>query len=110
MFGPHNISQYLFIITILTSSFAILCKNVVIFPSRTAAIENALRLFSPRLAVVDENLTRHLPRLWLTSSALEVWNRHAFVFFELDYHFVVFVLLSQCVEETQLCEQLSSLL
>ncbi|QCD76391.1 methionine S-methyltransferase [Vigna unguiculata] len=46
-------------------------ENVVIFPSRTAAIENALRLFSPRLAVVDEHLTRHLPRLWLTSSALE---------------------------------------
>ncbi|ESW20589.1 hypothetical protein PHAVU_006G221800 [Phaseolus vulgaris] len=45
--------------------------NVVIFPSRAAAIENALRLFSPRLAVVDEHLTRHLPRLWLTSSALE---------------------------------------
>ncbi|KAL2593521.1 hypothetical protein AAZV13_12G134600 [Glycine max] len=45
--------------------------NVVIFPSRTAAIENALRLFSPRLAVVDEHLTRHLPRQWLTSSALE---------------------------------------
>ncbi|KAL2342285.1 hypothetical protein Fmac_010225 [Flemingia macrophylla] len=45
--------------------------NVVIFPSRTAAIENALRLFSPRLAVVDEHLTRHLPKRWLTSSALE---------------------------------------
>ncbi|KAG4939927.1 hypothetical protein JHK87_043798 [Glycine soja] len=45
--------------------------NVVIFPSRTAAIEHALRLFSPRLAVVDEHLTRHLPRQWLTSSTLE---------------------------------------
>jgi len=88
IFGPYKVLQYLFIknkcITILTSSFAILCKNVVIFPSRAAAIENALRLFSPRLAVVDEHLTRHLPRLWLTSSALEVWNRHAFVFFEVD--------------------------
>lgn len=65
------------------TSFSILCKNVVIFPSRTAAIENALRLFSPRLAVVDEHLTRHLPRLWLTSSALEVWNRHALGFLNL---------------------------
>ncbi|KAM7474490.1 hypothetical protein LguiB_021733 [Lonicera macranthoides] len=41
--------------------------NVVVFPSRAVAIENALRLFSPRLAIVDENLTRHLPRHWLTS-------------------------------------------
>ncbi|XP_054776511.1 methionine S-methyltransferase-like isoform X2 [Prosopis cineraria] len=46
-------------------------NNVVIFPSRTIAIENVLRLFSPRLAVVDEHLTRHLPRQWLTSLALE---------------------------------------
>ncbi|KAE9595133.1 putative methionine S-methyltransferase [Lupinus albus] len=45
--------------------------NVVIFPSRAAAIENALRLFSPRLAVVDEHLTQHLPRQWLTSLILE---------------------------------------
>lgn len=44
--------------------------NVVVFPSRTVAIENALRLFSPRLAIVDENLTRHLPKQWLTSLAL----------------------------------------
>jgi len=53
-------------------SIEILCQNVVIFPSRNAAIENALRLFSPRLAIVDEHLTRHLPRQWLTSLALEV--------------------------------------
>ena len=58
----------------LTSSVEILCKNVVIFPSRTAAIENALHLFSPHLAVVDEHLTRHLPRQWLTSLALEVYG------------------------------------
>ncbi|KAK8296319.1 hypothetical protein V6Z11_D05G114400 [Gossypium hirsutum] len=45
--------------------------NVVIFPSRTVAIENALRLFSPRLAIVDEHLTRNLPRKWLTSLAVE---------------------------------------
>ncbi|RVW44338.1 Methionine S-methyltransferase [Vitis vinifera] len=45
--------------------------NVVIFPSRAVAIENALRLFSPRLAIVDENLTRHLPRQWLTSLKIE---------------------------------------
>ncbi|XP_044489231.1 methionine S-methyltransferase [Mangifera indica] len=41
--------------------------NVVVFPSRAVAIENVLRLFSPHLAVVDEHLTRHLPRQWLTS-------------------------------------------
>ncbi|XP_071725797.1 methionine S-methyltransferase [Rutidosis leptorrhynchoides] len=41
--------------------------NVAIFPSRATAIENALRLFTPRLAIVDEHLTRHLPRQWLTS-------------------------------------------
>ncbi|KAI5658199.1 hypothetical protein M9H77_26992 [Catharanthus roseus] len=46
--------------------------NVVVFPSRTVAIENALRLFSPRLAIVDEHLSRHLPRQWLTSLKLEV--------------------------------------
>uniref|UniRef100_A0A7N0SWT9 methionine S-methyltransferase n=1 Tax=Kalanchoe fedtschenkoi TaxID=63787 RepID=A0A7N0SWT9_KALFE len=45
--------------------------NVVVFPSRTAAIEDSLRLFSPRLAIVDEHLTRHLPRKWLTSLAIE---------------------------------------
>ncbi|XP_077249670.1 methionine S-methyltransferase [Tasmannia lanceolata] len=45
--------------------------NVVVFPSRAVAIENALRLFSPRLAVVDEHLTRHLPKQWLTSLAVE---------------------------------------
>ncbi|KAK9161929.1 hypothetical protein Syun_002831 [Stephania yunnanensis] len=45
--------------------------NVVIFPSRAVAIENALRLFSPRLAIVDEHLTRHLPKEWLTSLAIE---------------------------------------
>ncbi|KAJ4846913.1 mitochondrial metal transporter [Turnera subulata] len=45
--------------------------NIVVFPSRAVAIENALQLFSPRLAVVDECLTRHLPRQWLTSLAIE---------------------------------------
>lgn len=52
------------------------CKNVVVFPSRTVAIENALRLFSPHLAIVDEHLTRHLPRQWLTSLELEVCLTH----------------------------------
>lgn len=36
------------------------------------AIENALRLFSPRLAIVDEHLTRYLPKQWLTSLTMEV--------------------------------------
>ncbi|CAI9101491.1 OLC1v1038827C1 [Oldenlandia corymbosa var. corymbosa] len=45
--------------------------NVVVFPSRTVAIENALRLFSPRLAIVDEHLSRYLPRQWLTSLKIE---------------------------------------
>lgn len=45
--------------------------NVIVFPSRTVAIENALRLFSPRLAIVDEHLSRHLPRQWLTSLKFE---------------------------------------
>jgi hypothetical protein len=51
---------------------SILAQNVVVFPSRAVAIENALRLFSPRLAIVDEHLTRHLPRQWLTSLVIEV--------------------------------------
>lgn len=42
------------------------------FPSRAVAIENALQLFSPSLAIVDEHLTRHLPKQWLTSLAIEV--------------------------------------
>lgn len=46
-------------------------NNVTVFPSRAVAIENALRLFSPRLAVVDEHLTRRLPKQWLTSFAIE---------------------------------------
>ncbi|KAH9627146.1 hypothetical protein KSS87_018386 [Heliosperma pusillum] len=46
-------------------------KNVVIFPSRATAIENALRLFSPKLAIVDEHLTKHLPRKWMTSLKIE---------------------------------------
>uniref|UniRef100_A0A453QGM5 Aminotransferase class I/classII large domain-containing protein n=1 Tax=Aegilops tauschii subsp. strangulata TaxID=200361 RepID=A0A453QGM5_AEGTS len=45
--------------------------NVVVFPSRAVAIENALQLFSPALAIVDEHLTRHLPKQWLTSSTIE---------------------------------------
>ncbi|KAL8205974.1 hypothetical protein R6Q57_009525 [Mikania cordata] len=45
--------------------------NVAIFPSRDTAIENALLLFAPRLAIVDEHLTRHLPRQWLTSLKIE---------------------------------------
>lgn len=45
--------------------------NVIVFPSRTVAIENVLRLFSPRLAIVDEHLTRNLPRQWLISLAVE---------------------------------------
>ncbi|KAK4800413.1 hypothetical protein SAY86_020900 [Trapa natans] len=45
--------------------------NIVVFPSRAVAIENAIRLFSPRLAIVDQHLTQHLPRNWLTSLAIE---------------------------------------
>ncbi|KAL6531569.1 mitochondrial metal transporter [Orobanche minor] len=45
--------------------------NVVVFPSRTVAIESTLRLLSPRLAIVDEQLSRHLPRQWLTSLNIE---------------------------------------
>ncbi|GFY94391.1 methionine S-methyltransferase [Actinidia rufa] len=33
--------------------------NVIVFPSRDVAIENALRCFSPQLAIVDEHLSRH---------------------------------------------------
>ncbi|URD82721.1 Ferric reductase like transmembrane component [Musa troglodytarum] len=45
-----------------------------IFPSRSVAIENALQLFSPRLAIVDEHLTRNLPKQWLTSLEIEGTN------------------------------------
>ncbi|GAB4848570.1 mitochondrial metal transporter [Ancistrocladus abbreviatus] len=46
-------------------------KNVVVFPSRTVAIVNSLRLFAPRLAIVDEHLTQNLPRQWLASLSIE---------------------------------------
>ncbi|XP_073307183.1 methionine S-methyltransferase-like [Primulina huaijiensis] len=49
----------------------ITADNVVVFPSRIVAIESALRLLSPRLAIVDEQLSRHLPRQWLTSLNIE---------------------------------------
>ncbi|EPS72600.1 hypothetical protein M569_02144, partial [Genlisea aurea] len=45
--------------------------NIIVFPSRAVAIESALRLLSPRLAIVDEQLSRHLPRQWLTSLDIE---------------------------------------
>ncbi|XP_051132572.1 methionine S-methyltransferase-like [Andrographis paniculata] len=49
--------------------------NVVIFPSRTVAIESALLLLSPQLAIVDEQLSRHLPRQWITSLNIEKKER-----------------------------------
>lgn len=52
---------------------SILCQNVVVFPSRAVAIENLLRLFLPHLAIVDEQLSHHLPRQWLTSLKIEVF-------------------------------------
>ncbi|KAL2610424.1 hypothetical protein R1flu_028997 [Riccia fluitans] len=41
--------------------------NVAVQPSRSIVIENVLRLFSPKLALVDANLTRSLPKKWLTA-------------------------------------------
>ncbi|XP_024361870.1 methionine S-methyltransferase isoform X2 [Physcomitrium patens] len=41
--------------------------SVVILPSRAVAIENILRLYSPRLALVDAALTRWLPKKWITA-------------------------------------------
>jgi methionine S-methyltransferase len=55
--------------------FFLVHQNVVVFPSLNVAIENSLRLFSPAVAIVDEHLTRHLPKQWL-SSAIEV-HMHA---------------------------------
>ncbi|KAL9246094.1 hypothetical protein vseg_019673 [Gypsophila vaccaria] len=51
-------------------------KNVIVFPSRATAIENALRLFSPKLAIVDEHLTKHLPRKWMTSLEIKTTGVH----------------------------------
>lgn len=42
-------------------------QNVIIVPSRAAAIENLLRLYSPHLAMVDTAFTRWLPKAWLSS-------------------------------------------
>lgn len=49
--------------------------NVVIFPSRTVAVESAIYLLSPKLAIVDEQLSRHLPRQWVTSLNIEKKER-----------------------------------
>ncbi|KAM0847794.1 hypothetical protein ACQ4PT_054799 [Festuca glaucescens] len=49
--------------------------NVVVFPSLDVAIESSLRLFSPALAIVDEHLTRQLPKQWLTSSEIEIHKK-----------------------------------
>lgn len=57
---------------ILISYVLFVYKNVTVFPSRSVAIENALRVFSPQLAIVDEHLTRNLPKQWLTSLKIEV--------------------------------------
>ncbi|CAN4110787.1 unnamed protein product [Withania somnifera] len=51
--------------------FPLVADNVVVFPSRAVAIENLLRLFLPHLAIVDEQLSHHLPRQWLTSLKIE---------------------------------------
>ncbi|KAF6154405.1 hypothetical protein GIB67_028297 [Kingdonia uniflora] len=42
-----------------------------VFSSRVVAIENVFRLFSPHFAIVDKHLTRHLPKQWFTSLAIE---------------------------------------
>lgn len=41
-------------------------NNIIVFPSRSVAIEHFLCLFSPKLALVDGSLTKFLPRKWLT--------------------------------------------
>lgn len=42
-------------------------KNLVIVPSRAVAIDAILRLYSPKLALVDSYLTRYLPRSWIST-------------------------------------------
>ncbi|XP_024516277.1 methionine S-methyltransferase [Selaginella moellendorffii] len=40
--------------------------NVVVQPSRSVLIENILRLYQPKLALIDAMFTRWLPKKWLT--------------------------------------------
>lgn len=82
---------FIIYLAFLISVFHSCGKNVVVFPSRAVAIENALRLFSPRLAIVDEHLTRHLPRQWLTSLALGVRIMSAVC---MGFHFLLFIELA----------------
>ncbi|BBN19534.1 hypothetical protein MPTK1_8g11490 [Marchantia polymorpha subsp. ruderalis] len=42
-------------------------ESVAVLPSRSIVIENIIRLFAPKLALVDANLTRSLPKKWITS-------------------------------------------
>ncbi|MCO5578032.1 hypothetical protein L7F22_031870 [Adiantum nelumboides] len=46
-------------------------NNVIVYPSRAAAIEHFLCLFSPELALVDGSLTKLLPHKWLTTLSAE---------------------------------------
>lgn len=50
----------------------VVLQSVVVLPSRAVAIENILRIYSPRLALVDAGLTRWLPKKWLTALPAEV--------------------------------------
>jgi len=52
---------------VIHKHFFYILQSVVVFPSRAATIENLLRVFSPRLALVDAGLTRYLPKKWLTA-------------------------------------------
>lgn len=44
-------------------------KNIIVFPSRAAAVGHFLCLYSPELALVEGSLTKLLPHKWLTTTS-----------------------------------------
>lgn len=50
-------------------------NNIIVYPSRAAAIEHFLCLFSPELAIVDGSLTKLLPHKWLTTFSAEKFGK-----------------------------------
>nr|CAD1824574.1 unnamed protein product [Ananas comosus var. bracteatus] len=57
--------------TLLLISAFVVHKNVAVFPFSGCGNREWLFGFLPRLAIVDEHLTKQLPKQWLTSLAID---------------------------------------
>lgn len=59
-----------------TITLGLIVQSVVVLPSRAVAIENLLRVYSPKLALVDTLLTRWLPKKWITALPAQVSSQY----------------------------------